>query len=88
MKRKKMSRKSTKQIHAYLAKIEPAVSGQGGHNQTFRVARILTNDFALSFDQAWPFLLSYNQRCQPPWTQRELQHKLRSALNASHRQTS
>ncbi len=76
-----------KAIQKYIDKIEPAISGSGGHNQTFKVARILTNDFALSFNQAWPFLLSYNQRCLPPWSEHELKHKLSSALNASHRQT-
>jgi hypothetical protein len=43
------------------------------------VAVALVRGFALHPDQALPFLQRDNQRCQPPWTEKELRHKLASA---------
>lgn len=63
----------------YVAKMDPAVSGSGGHNATFHVASILVNGFGLSLADARPLLQEYNQRCSPPWSERELEHKLQSA---------
>lgn len=63
----------------YVAKIPPAVSGSGGHNQTFSVATALIKGFDLSVDQARSILAEYNQRCEPPWSTAELEHKLVSA---------
>jgi hypothetical protein len=40
----------------YLAKMDPAVSGQGGHGQTFHAACVLVNGFALTRDEARPLL--------------------------------
>jgi hypothetical protein len=74
-----MSFKRIKSIQAYLAKIEPAVSGNGGHNQTFKVACVLIHGFGLSDTAAWPFLKAYSERCAPPWSDKELRHKLKSA---------
>jgi hypothetical protein len=68
---------------AYVATIEGAVSGQGGHNKTFRVCCKLTHSpprgFGLSAEQAWPILLAFNARCSPEWSVRELRHKLDDA---------
>lgn len=61
-----------------------AVSGQGGHAATFRVAAALVWGFALSPEEAFPFLQGYNLRCDPPWKDYELWHKLRSALATTH----
>ena len=62
----------------------PAISGSGGHDALFRVACVLTNGFALSDEQAWSILQEYNARCQPPWSQRELPHKLSEVRKVSH----
>jgi hypothetical protein len=64
---------------AYLEKLPPAIAGSGGHNQTFRAACILVKDFALPVDDALPLLKIYNEKCQPPWTESELIHKLQDA---------
>lgn len=64
---------------AYVAKMPAAISGRGGHAATFAVAKALVHGFALSESQAWPILLDYNKRCQPPWSEAELRHKLKSA---------
>jgi hypothetical protein len=65
---------------AYLAKLPPAISGQGGHAATFNAACRLV-EFGLSFEEAFPVLADWNlTHCQPPWTERELRHKLADAF--------
>jgi len=66
----------------YLAAMPAAVSGQGGHNQTFTAACVLVQGFGLSHKEAWPLLKEYNERCQPPWSDKELWHKLEDAEKA------
>lgn len=68
---------------AYVAKIPPAVSGQGGHPQTFSVACALVHGFALPRATAWPIFVEYCARCSPPWNLREAQHKMDSAEKAT-----
>jgi hypothetical protein len=63
----------------YVATLPPAVSGQHGHNATFRAAASLVHGFALSEAEAMPIMEEYNSRCVPPWSRKELEHKLRSA---------
>ena len=63
----------------HIDTLEPAVSGSGGHAATFRACRILVNDYNLSLDEAWPILLSFNARCEPPWNEKELRRKLEDA---------
>jgi len=56
-----------------------AISGEGGHNQTFAVACGLLRDFGLSVEEAGPILACYNERCLPEWSDDELEHKLADA---------
>lgn len=63
----------------YINKIPFAVSGAGGHPQTFKTACRLVIGFGLSIADAMPLLRDWSQSCQPPWTERELEHKLRDA---------
>lgn len=63
----------------YLTKAEPAIQGQGGSNTCFHVCC----DLMLS---ALPlgtlrnlFEEVYNSRCVPPWSRREIDHKLADA---------
>ena len=67
----------------YLSKCPPAISGQGGHKTTFRVACKLVHGFALSAEEALGLLRVWNQTCQPPWSEAELRHKVVSALASS-----
>lgn len=60
----------------YLAACPPAISGQGGHNATFKIASALANGFRLDLPTALILLGEWNRRCQPPWTEQELRHKL------------
>jgi hypothetical protein len=66
-------------IRAYVAHMPAAISGSGGHLATLKTANALVLGFGLSIDDAWPYLSEYNQRCEPPWSSRELNHKLAEA---------
>lgn len=66
----------------YVDTMPAAVSGQGGHGQTFHVACVVANGFDLRYEQAWPILVDYSQRCEPPWSDHELRHKLNGAYEA------
>ena len=64
----------------YLASCDAAISGQGGHNATLHAAHALVVGFSLSDADALSLLVNeYNPRCVPPWTERELRHKVESA---------
>jgi hypothetical protein len=66
----------------YVAKMEPAISGCNGHGRAFNVAAVLTsvNKFGLSEQDAYDiFMEVYNPKCQPPWSEKEALHKIRSA---------
>jgi hypothetical protein len=69
----------------YVARMEPAVSGQGGHNRTFHVAGQLAVGFDLSDDEAMTVLREWNARCSPPWSERELLRKVHEARKTSQR---
>lgn len=62
----------------YLAKIPPAVSGAGGHTTAFRAALALRS-FDLNPDDAFDLFAEWNRGCRPPWSPRELKHKLDDA---------
>jgi hypothetical protein len=65
---------------AYLEACPPAISCQGGHSQTFEVARAIVYGFGLGPDVGLQLLLEhYNDRCEPPWSESELQHKCSDA---------
>lgn len=75
-----------KRALAYLKTIDGAVSGAGGHTQTLRAAVSLARGFDLSEETTFQILWSeYNQRCSPPWSEKELRHKARQARNKSTR---
>jgi hypothetical protein len=69
-----------KRIRAYMATMPEAVSGQHGHDATFKVACTLIQGWALSVDEARPYLHAYNALCKPPWSDKELEHKLADAI--------
>lgn len=50
----------------------PAVDGQGGGLHTVQAGAILTHDFALTDDEAWPLIQEWNTTCSPPWQSEEL----------------
>jgi len=70
----------------YIVTLPVAVSGHRGHDALFRTACELAHGFKLSDDEAWPLLIQYNARCLPPWSERDLKHKLAEARKVQHRQ--
>lgn len=70
---------------AYLNAMPPAISGSSGHSQTFAAATALVHGFGIGPDRALAILQTdYNPRCSPPWSDRELQHKINQAATKSH----
>lgn len=72
---------------AYLAKLPAAVSGASGHTTTFNaVAHVM---FGFDFDPEVTHSLiteHYNPRCDPPWSERDLLHKIRSVAERCQRE--
>jgi putative DNA primase/helicase len=73
-------------VLAYLAKCEPAISGSGGHNKAFAVACKVGPGFNLSSAETLRLLKAdWNQRCSPPWSDHELEHKIADAFQVETR---
>jgi hypothetical protein len=71
-------------VVAYIRRIE-AISGEGGHNATFRAACKL-RDAGLSADDAFVVLQEWNAvNAHPPWSEQELLHKVNSAFGGRTR---
>lgn len=69
-----------KRAAAYLQKIDGAVSGAGGHDQAWKAALCVVRGFELSESEAYALLSAdYNPRCDPPWSDQELRHKIADA---------
>lgn len=69
---------------AYLKKCQPAVSGQSGHDTMFGVACRVGPGFGLSQDEAYSLLAAdYNPGCQPPWSEKDLRHKIADAYRVN-----
>jgi hypothetical protein len=66
----------------WIQKVPGAVSGQGGHNATYRVACHLVQRFGLSAAEAMPLFLEWNDTCKPPWRFNDLSRKLNDASQA------
>ncbi|MBN8597221.1 MAG: bifunctional DNA primase/polymerase [Planctomycetes bacterium] len=70
---------------AYLAAMPPAISGNGGHSRTYAAATALVHGFGLDQHTAMRLLLDeYNPRCEPPWTDKDLLHKISDASSKPH----
>lgn len=63
----------------YLDRCEGAISGSGGHTHTFLVAQKLVRGFRLDEQTAYALLSVWNQRCKPPWSERDLRRKIHQA---------
>lgn len=65
---------------AYIQACPPAISGQRGHDRTLEVTQALVRGFKVSDDMAFRLLWEhYNPKCKPPWSEKELRHKVNSA---------
>lgn len=63
---------------SYIDKMPGAVSGDSGHDRTFTAACCVVR-FGLSEADQWILLVEYNARCSPPWSEKDLHHKLDDA---------
>lgn len=70
---------------AYLDAMDPAISGQGGHDRTYTAATAMVHGFGLEPEMALQLLLErYNPRCEPPWSEKEVRHKVEDAATKPH----
>ncbi|MGE4158754.1 MAG: bifunctional DNA primase/polymerase, partial [Planctomycetota bacterium] len=66
-----------RRARAYLKKLPEAVSGEGGHDRTYRAAIAMVQGFCLNEETALRALREvHNPRCVPPWSEEELRHKV------------
>lgn len=73
------SGKNVTQCRHYLEKMDDAVSGSGGHNQTF-LAACTCFRFGLTPAESAEMMRWFNSaKCIPQWKDRELQHKIDEA---------
>lgn len=68
----------------YVQNCPPAIDGQGGHNQTYSVAVALVNGFGLPESDAMALMMEYNQSCVGPWSEKEIVHKVKTAISTPH----
>ena len=66
----------------YLEAADPAIQGQNGSGQTFKVACRLVQGFNLDPTAALEAIAQWNSRCVPPWSEKELRHKIQDATKA------
>ena len=69
---------------AYISMLEPSVQGQGGSNMMMRVCNLLfwEWDFDPRDPKARAILDDYNARADPPWNEREIEHKIDSVFSS------
>lgn len=77
--------KKLKRASAYLARVPPAIEGQGGSDQTFKAAQHMVIGFDLSEADAFALLWNeYNPRCVDHWDEDGLRRKVAEAATKSH----
>lgn len=73
---KHADRKVTR-ARAYLAKMSPAISGSGGHDALWAAVLAMRIGFDLDESTAKTLIATdFNPRCDPPWDERDIDHKL------------
>jgi hypothetical protein len=73
-----------KRVIAYLAPIEASVSGQNGSGKTFGAVCRIGPGFDLTEDDTVTYITAhYNPRCIPPWSDKEIRHKVSDAFKKS-----
>jgi hypothetical protein len=75
-----------KRARQYLAKLPESISHQGGHLALFRAAVALVRGFNLDEGAALALLeQEFNPRCQPEWRTKDLERKVRHAVERSRK---
>lgn len=71
---------------AYLAKMPHAETGKGGHDALWNAVLALRVGFDLDEPTTrWLIVTDYNPRCDPPWDERDLDHKFAGVDRAEKR---
>lgn len=81
MSSQKKSLSKEERIQLYVDRTAVAVSGQEGSKRTMAVARTLYTGFDLSESETVSWLTKFSARCQPPWNEKEILHKVKSVVN-------
>lgn len=63
----------------YLNSIPPGIQGKNGSSPTYNAACKLVLGFDFNKNEAMPLLQEYSARCDPPWPDDQLLHKLDDA---------
>jgi hypothetical protein len=72
------------QVTKYIAEVEPAIEGERGSVKLFKLAHKLIARFGEDRDGVIDWLTRfYNDRCVPPWTLKEIEHKVDDALKTA-----
>lgn len=72
-----------KRARAYISRMPESIAGQNGHAALWDATLKLVKGFELEPADALEILLhDFNPRCSPPWSEREITHKVRSAQRA------
>lgn len=72
---------AVEQARRYIATMPRAVQGERGSDKTLAVATKIVVGFAIPYDsdEARQLLREFSERCSPPWSDKEMRHKLREA---------
>lgn len=65
----------------YVSKMPASIAGQSGHSKLYAAA-CRCFEFGLTDAEALEVLEEFNLRCSPPWSEREIKHKLQDAAKA------
>lgn len=60
----------------WMKKREGKEDGNGRGLQMIKTCRALFKMFGLTEEQVWPLILEFNERCIPPYTEKQLRHKI------------
>ena len=75
-------RKVIQRVIKYLEKCPPAIQGQNGSKTCFETALKIQDGFDLTQNEALALMWEhYNPRCAPPWSEKELRHKIADAAS-------
>ncbi len=69
----------------YLETVDPAISGQRGHDTAFRAACIPVRFGITDPETVYRLLLPWNATCEPPWSEADLRHKAEDACRLETR---
>lgn len=68
-------------IQLYVDRTGIAIAGQEGSKRTMAVARTLYTGFDLSEAETLSWLTKYSARCDPPWSEKEILHKVKGVVS-------